>query len=104
MGDIAGKCSSLELAALAGLVVIDTKEARAIQVEDPVLWVGPGADDDLIATIACRRSLQRQGVVDEAVVCLFVEAEGFKYSNGAANDNSAMPVAAGLRKSAHALC
>lgn len=86
MGNRARRCSSLELAVLSGLVVVRTEASGVVLVEDPALWIGPGADDDLIATHACRRQLRSEGVTDEDAVRLRVAEEGFVYRTDVAND------------------
>lgn len=64
---------------MSGLVIVRTEEDGAVRLEDPLLWIGPDADDDFIATIACRRILKSEGVSDEGAVLLRVEFEGFAY-------------------------
>lgn len=71
-------CSALELAALAGLLIVRSTFGGAVHL-DPVLFIGPKATPGAVATIACRRRLQRRGVHDEARVRALVEKEGFAY-------------------------
>jgi hypothetical protein len=73
-------CTPLELAVLAELAVIPVREAGVIEYVDPALWVGPGANEDVIATIACRRKLARaDNDVTEDAVRSEVEREGYSY-------------------------
>jgi hypothetical protein len=70
--------TAIELAVQAGLIVIRTQKG-AVEVRDPVLWVGPLSDENEIATIACRREFAQQGLTDEASVRSLVERNGFHY-------------------------
>lgn len=73
--------TALELAVLSGLTVL-RRSKHGVQHEDPVLWIGPGASDDVIATIACRRSLRNKRGVDpsERAVREAVARAGFRYA------------------------
>lgn len=63
----------------AGLVVVPCADGAEVRLQDPVLWFGEAADENLIATIACRHRLRRRHVVDEQRVQQLVEKEGFLY-------------------------
>jgi hypothetical protein len=69
----------LELATAAGLLVMPAKEPGVVRRDDPILWVGPGASDDLIATTACRCHLHHRGIHSEARVRALVINEGYDY-------------------------
>ena len=63
----------------ADLFVVPVEDLGAIRVVRGVLEVGPGASPDAIATIACRRLLQLDGIHDEGAVRQFVEHLDFAY-------------------------
>ena len=69
-----------------------------MRLEAPVLWIGPEADDNQIATIACRCSLERDGDHDETHVAELVADEGFAYV--APTD---APVSSGVRSASPAV-
>lgn len=82
---------------LSGLVVVRVAEPGVVLVEDPLLWVGPQADDDVIATIACRRAVRAEGRAGEDAVRERVELEGYAYRLEPANDVSTGMVKASPR-------
>jgi hypothetical protein len=67
------------LARDADLFVVPVEDYGAVRVNRGVLEVGPNASHDAIATVACRRQLQLDGITDEASVRELVERFGFNY-------------------------
>jgi len=68
------------LAREIGLFVIPIEESGVARLVRGVLEVGPDASPDVIATIACRRQLEIDGLhATEAAVRELVEAFGFEY-------------------------
>lgn len=67
------------LARDANLLVMPVEDYGAVRVVSGVLEVGPNASPDAIATLACRRQLQLDGLNDEGEVRTLVEDFGFEY-------------------------
>ena len=67
------------LASAADLFVARVEEPMIVRQRRGVLEVGPGADDNEIATVACRRLLAIDGMFDERAVAALVESYGFDY-------------------------
>ena len=73
------KCTALEVAVSLGLVIVPSTE-RVLWHLDPVLWVGPGASEDAIVTIACSRFVKARGRAgSEGLVARLVKREGFRF-------------------------
>lgn len=74
-----GKRAALEVAVTLGLVIVPTAEASLWHL-DPVLWVGPGASEDAIVTIACARYVKtRRRAPTERLVSRLVRRAGFRF-------------------------
>lgn len=67
------------LARDADLFVVRIADYGVVRVRAGVLEVGPQASPDAIATVACRRLLELDGVRDECAVKAFVETLGAAY-------------------------
>lgn len=73
--------TALELACVADFWVSTTETPRVVERESFRLVVGPQADEDLIATLSCRRMVEFQngGRADEPAVRKLVREHGFQY-------------------------
>jgi hypothetical protein len=67
------------LAIAHGYAVVFIEDIDAVRVVGSQLQVGHLASPDLIATIACRRSLERQGISGELALAEKVAALGYAY-------------------------
>jgi hypothetical protein len=74
-----GETQARNLAREIGLFVMPIEESGVARLVRGVLEVGPNASPDVIATIACRRQLEIDGLRGEAAVRELVEALGFAY-------------------------
>lgn len=72
--------SSHAIARQADLTLLPSREQGLVRQQGPWLHVGPGASDDAIVSIACRRLLLRErGLADEEIVRERVRAFGYRY-------------------------
>lgn len=72
--------SSHAIARQADLTLLPSRKQGLVRQQGPWLHVGPGASDDAIVSIACRRLLLRErGVSDEESVREQVRNLGYQY-------------------------
>lgn len=72
--------SSHAIARQAGLTLVPVRQRGAVREQGLWLYLGPGACDDTIVTVSCRRMVLREHLtVDEARVREKVRSFGYRY-------------------------